>query len=319
MRKAAYLQVTRSCNNECVFCSNPQFEKEYSLDEAKQQAASFKREGVTELLVTGGEPTTVAWLPEIIRHIRNLGMNPKIITNAVRLAESELVQRLKEAGLTDLNISIHTSDPVIAERLSRRPGHHEKSLKGTRNCIDAGLSVSLNCTLNSQNCTRLSRDISDLTERFPEIMHFVFNNLDPGKSDGSNLSRAGENPWVIARFTDIELELWKTANLLRDKGKSFRVERVPLCFMTGFQELSTETRKIVKDEMYICSFLESGGNKVRRVTPAMLRTKAECCKACLLYGICAGIQKEYIQLYGEGEISPVFNNPEIVIRGVING
>ncbi len=84
--------------------------------------------------------------------------------------------------------------------------------------------------------------------------------------------------------------------------------------MQGFEEFSTETRKIVKDELYICSFIEKDKeNEVRKVLPSMFREKSECCKACKLNKICAGIQKEYVALYGKNELCPVFKDSKYII------
>ena len=63
------MQVTRECNNECIFCSNPQFECEFPLNNLKREIMRFKRMGVTNIVMTGGEPTLVGFLPELIDFI----------------------------------------------------------------------------------------------------------------------------------------------------------------------------------------------------------------------------------------------------------
>jgi hypothetical protein len=106
-------------------------------------------------------------------------------------------------------------------------------------------------------------------------------------------------------------------DILKKNDKSFRIERVPLCYMKGFEEYSTETRKIVKEELYICSFIEKGiENKVTKVDPSSQRIKVKCCEDCKLKTICAGIQEEYLKIYGDKEIHPVFTNPEEIINKI---
>lgn len=306
MRKSAYLQVTRECNNKCIFCSNPQFEKDYSLEEAKEKVLEFRAERVTEIMLTGGEPTVYPFICEIIVFILGQGMTPRMITNGVRL-DKDMARKLWEAGLRDINISIHTCRREIGDRLSGKKGHLELALAGLRNAIDAGFHTMVNSTINSLNVDHLHETAKYMIKHFPEAGHFVYNNLDPGVSDGNIQSRAGENPWIVAKLSDIELPLQKTLSLLKYHKKTFRVERVPLCYMRGFEKFSTETRKIVKDENYICSFIEEkGGSVTRKVKPAVMRTKVNACRSCSLDPVCAGIQKEYIDIYGTGEIYPVF-------------
>jgi MoaA/NifB/PqqE/SkfB family radical SAM enzyme len=208
---------------------------------------------------------------------------------------------------------VHSEDASIADRLSQRPGHFEKTLKGIRNSIDSGMHVTINSTINSLNCRRLPMFADFMTRSFPEVRHYVFNNLDPGKADGRLRSRAGDNQWVVARLVDFEIELKAALDLLAAKGKTFRVERVPLCYMQGYEEFSTETRKIVKGEKYMCMFLEYGGGKnLRVVAPSSRRVKSDACKACGLESVCAGLDSGYAKIHGVGEIYPVFYDPEWV-------
>jgi len=319
-RKAAYLQITRECNNECVFCSNPQFKKEYSLSQIKRRIVDFKNDDITEIMLTGGEPTLVNLLPVIITFIREKEIIPKIITNGVELSNLKFTKTLFNVGLTDINVSIHSYDKNIADKLSQQKGHFTKAIKGLRNALDVGMSVSINGTINSMNCRSLSTMIGSFIKTFPRVRHYVFNNLDPGKADGLITSRAAQNPWIVARFIDMELELKKTVEVLKSHNKTFRIERVPLCYMQDFEQYSTETRKIVKDEEYICSFINKNSrNEVRTVKPKQLRMKVSCCNFCSLDEICAGIQKEYVDIYGDRELFPVFIEPISIISKVIAG
>lgn len=317
IRKSAYLQVTRECNNECIFCSNPQFSKEYSFDEAKSAVIGFKKEGINELILTGGEPTEVNFLPELVDFIKANNMSVKVVSNSVNFCKGDLVESLYKSGLRSVYLSVHSVDEKTAERLSQKKGNLKKSLKGIENLIKCGIKINLNSTINSLNCNHLYKNAEFFIKKFPQINHFVYNNLDPGTADGYTKTRAAENPWIVARFVDYELELQRTANLLKKNNKTFRIERVPLCYMNGFEEFSTETRKIVKSEQYICSFItKQKQNEIRRVRPKEMRAKVECCNFCKLNPICAGIQKEYLNINGDREFYPVFKNPLTIIKKI---
>lgn len=318
-RKAAYLQVTRECNNECLFCSNPQFKKNYSLNEIKNKITALKKQDISEIILTGGEPTLVNFLPEVIFFIQKNGIASRIITNGCELEDLGLAKKLFKSGLRDINISIHSDNSSIADRLSQKKGHFKKAIKGLENSLKVGFKVSLNSTINTLNCKNLSITAGFFIKAFPGVRHFVYNNLDPGKADGEMNSRVINNQWIVARYTDIELELKKTVELLRTHGKTMRIERVPLCYMQGFEELSSETRKIVKNELYICSFISKKRmDKLRMVKPTKFRIKADCCVYCLVNRICAGVQKEYINMYGSQELYPIFSEPNVIIKKIIS-
>jgi len=310
-RSAAYLQVTRKCNNQCIFCSNPQFEQEQNLEDLKIQVKQFKNDGITEIILTGGEPTISPYIFDIISFIKKEGLNTRIITNGVNLSERNIVEKLKKAGIDNINVSIHHHEETISDELSQKQGHWAKAIQGIKNMIDAGMNVIINSTINSRNAENLSEFVEFMTKKFPKINHYVFNNLDPGNADGIIKSRAAENPKIIAKLVDFELELSKAAKILRQNNKTFRIERVPLCYMNGFEEFSTETRKIIKDEKYTCAFLRADKSfDIRTVPPSTRRVKSECCEKCRLNTICAGLQKEYAAIHGLKELYPVFNNPK---------
>lgn len=316
-RKSAYLQLTRKCNNECVFCSNPQFEKDYSLDEAKKRVLEFRNEGITEIFLTGGEPTIVPFLPKVIEFMIKQRIIPRVITNGVKLSNKQLAQKLYNAGLRGINISIHSHLEKVSDELTQKEGHYKKTIQGIKNSIECGMSVSINSTINSKNCSHLLTFMQFMVKKFPEVNHYVFNNLDPGCADGRLISRAGQNPWIVAKLTDFELELKKMTDFLQANSKTFRIERVPLCYMQGFEQFSTETRKIVKGEIYICSFIEKGTkNIIKTVKPFQFSTKVDCCKICKLNPICNGIQKEYLRLYGDQELFPIFKEPSTIISKI---
>jgi MoaA/NifB/PqqE/SkfB family radical SAM enzyme len=305
-RKAAYIQITRKCNNECVFCSNPQFEKEISLAEAKKSIDALCAEGVTEMFLTGGEPTTSPHLFEIIRYLRERQVTPRMITNGVELSNMALAKRIYAAGIRSINLSFHSHLENTADLLSGKPGHFQKQLMGIHNALRVGFDININTTINAENYDHLPELVTFIAKAFPHIGHFVFNFLDPGMADGNLHSRAHDNPWVVAKFPLVRPFLANMVKRLKKYHKTFRIERVPLCCMKGFEEYSTETRKIVKEELYMCSFIEKESvNKIRVVNPYQGRIKLPCCEKCILDMICAGIQKEYLSIHDAKGLVPV--------------
>jgi len=318
-RNSAYLQVTRKCNNACVFCSNPVFEKELQIEQLFEEILKLKKTGVNEIVLTGGEPTTYKKLFEVVNFILNENLKFRIISNGVNFDDKEFVQKLYDLGLNHVHISVHHYLEDKSDELSKVSGHFVKTIRGIRNLIDLGIRVDINSTINSLNSNCLLDFVKFMTYKFPEIKHYVFNNLDPGNSDGVHQSRAGKNPWIIAKFSDIEFELFKMVEFLKENNKTFRIERVPLCFMRGFEEFSTETRKIVKDEVYRCSFVQKGteDNVIRTVNPGFDRIKSDICNLCKLNEICVGVQKEYINIYDNKELSPSFENLEKIKEKIL--
>jgi len=83
--------------------------KEMTLDEIKIAAHKLKRLGLTNVVITGGEPTLRTDLPEIISIFSKLGISTRLQTNGMLLDEEKL-DKLVESGLDDLTISLDTLD-----------------------------------------------------------------------------------------------------------------------------------------------------------------------------------------------------------------
>ena len=69
-------------------------------------------------------------------------------------------------------------------------------------------------------------------------------------------------------------------------GRSFRAERVPLCYMRRYAWASTEARKIIKEEERCIRFLDFKGFIHQK---EFLHGKGNACDACRFDPICAGM------------------------------
>lgn len=131
-RMHTYLRIslTERCNLRCQYCMpaegvgltpKPQL---LSQDEIFRLAKLFVGSGVNKIRLTGGEPTIRKDIEDICLGLSNLeGLKTlAITTNGITLATK--LPRLKECGLTSLNISLDTLVPAKFEFLTRRKGHH---------------------------------------------------------------------------------------------------------------------------------------------------------------------------------------------------
>lgn len=308
-KEFGYIQMLRRCNRRCIFCSSPYMRKELGLEAIKNQIDDYKKMGVTEIVLTGGEPTLHKQLLPTIEYCNSKNMRYRLITNAQKLANKGFARKLARAGLNQVMISFFSHKKEIFEKLTNTKGSYRKSIDGIRNTLDYICIPNINITITSLNINHLFGFLKFIDVNFPQINHFVFNNLD-------FVGRASKRAYLIPKLIDLELNLRKALTFLKLKNKTFRVERVPLCYMQGFEECSTETRRIVKKESYRCLFLNKEGTRMRTVN--RFRTvKDDACGFCSLNEICAGLNPDYARIIGTGELYPSFNSKETIIRKVL--
>ncbi len=309
MANLGYIQVTRQCNQRCRFCSNPPSGLETSADEACRHVDDLVARSYDGVVLTGGEPTLVAWLPEVVRHATRRGLAVRIITNGQRLASGELLGDLVEAGLRHVHVSLYSHDPEIHDALTRNPGSHARAVATLERLgAEPRVTADVNCVINHHNARALDELVRLVADRFPRVRHLVFNNLD------TRMNRVAENPDTIPKLTEMELSLSLALSLAERRGLTFRVERVPLCYMAEWAHCSTETRKLVKDEERVVQFLDQKG-MVRQRRKDFVHSKSSACGACRLDPICAGLDG-----LGEHEdgsaLYPLYLDPRAVAERV---
>lgn len=309
MAELAYLQVARVCNQKCVFCSNPANGRVISWEEAARWIDSFADAKAPGVILTGGEPTLFPELPRLIARAVGRKLTPRLITNGQNTADGAYLRRLADAGLRHMHISVHSCRPEVQAALSSNPDSLANIRRSLRHAGKLGLRVDINTVINKANAGHLSELVRWVVAQAPHVKHFVWNNLDP------LMNQASLNPGIVPRLRDFEVELHRAMAWLAGTGRTFRVERVPLCFMSEFPHRSTETRKFVKDESRRIYFLDEKGLRVQG-RPAWSYEKPERCRACRLDALCAGLYQMGVY-YSPEELCPSFTDPAAVVRRVL--
>jgi len=151
------LVLTDECNYRCIFChmegeplqgpKKPGRGSPLLLPEDYYIIArSSWLLGVSKFKLTGGEPLLRTDIVEIIESVRAgaPGSETSMTTNGYLL--SKLADRLAEAGLSRVNISIHSLNPEKYEFITGVPGL-SRALEGLRAALDTGLGVKINMVI----------------------------------------------------------------------------------------------------------------------------------------------------------------------------
>src|SRR5271163_702998 len=118
------ISVTDRCNFRCVYCrsADPENYRDHdeilSWPELERLAGIFLSLGIQKIRITGGEPLVRAGVEDYIARLHALGVEDlSMTTNGHLLAER--CERLIEAGLRRINISLDSLDPRKFENITR--------------------------------------------------------------------------------------------------------------------------------------------------------------------------------------------------------
>ncbi len=306
MANLGYMQLVRHCNQYCRICSNPETPYVLDLGTAKREIDDFVRRGYAGVILTGGEPSLSEIVEDVTAYAVEQGLSVRMITNGSRIADRELAERYVRAGLKHFHVSMYSSRSDVHDHITCVKGSFRLVRRALGNLGDLGAAVHVNTVINRFNCDHLDELASMIVEDLSFVSHVVINNLDP------SMGRAETNREVVHRLREMEVSLHRAMRILALAGKTFRVERVPLCFMAEHAHASTETRKIVKNEERIIHFLDDKGTVHQT---SFRHHKAEVCAVCSLDSICAGLFAMG-RGYDEGELAPVFVDRDAIVRKI---
>jgi cyclic pyranopterin phosphate synthase len=205
-RKHDYLRVsvTERCNFRCQYCMP---EKPFSWV-PKENLLSYEDlfkfikaaidEGITKVRITGGEPLLREGLDTFIKMIYDYknDIDLALTTNAFLLPNA--AQKLKDAGLKRINISLDTMRPDIASKIAQKDVL-KTVLKGIQAADDAGLKIKINCVpikgINDQEIV----EVLDFCKERGYIIRFIEFMENQHAKEGAKGITSDEMKEIISR------------------------------------------------------------------------------------------------------------------------
>lgn len=188
------LALTYRCNNRCIHCYNEGSRAQNELSTADWLRILDKiwNLGIPHVVFTGGEPTLKDNLPELIAYAENLGLITGLNTNGRRLSQPDYLQKLVEAGLDHVQITLESYNASIHDAIVASRGAWEQTIEGIKNALSSKVFVMTNTTLlksNSQTLAETLMFLSDLSVPTVGLNGLIFSGR--GESVNQEISEAG--------------------------------------------------------------------------------------------------------------------------------
>ncbi len=236
------LDVTNACNNRCVFCYNPD-NSEYQCGipdykQLKDIVSKIGETGTKEILYLGGEPFAFPEMKLLLLIGKKLGLSQRAVSNGSFFTDTDICLELKDCGLDEVGISLHSSVEESHDLISGRNGAFREAFAGIENCLAAGIQTFVQYSPNTLNSPDDLIKLSEfLSSRFGSTIGMIdINRLLP-IGQGANVKH-------ILLKDEQWFSLLVSATELPNLGYDVRVELTPFCWITS------ETRKHhVSDEV----------------------------------------------------------------------
>ena len=151
-------ELTHRCPLGCPYCSNPLAldPRERELDSPTWtrvfgEAAAL---GVLQVHLSGGEPGARRDLVEITAAAHSSGLYTNLITSAVGIT-ANTVEKLVDAGLDHVQISIQDSDAASADHIANYPSAFARKRALADRVVALKIPLTVNCVVHRANIDRI--------------------------------------------------------------------------------------------------------------------------------------------------------------------
>jgi len=163
------IRVGFLCNQDCGICWQDRSWGRFEAQQVLTWIEDLHAAGARSLIISGGEPTLDSKLETYIRHARAVGFDTITLeTNAIQFSKSALAERLRDAGLSDCFVSLHSGDAATSDAITRAPGTFARTVAGIGALLAAGVPVHLNCVMTREGIAHLGG--------VPDFVHSQYGN-----------------------------------------------------------------------------------------------------------------------------------------------
>jgi MoaA/NifB/PqqE/SkfB family radical SAM enzyme len=287
MRQRLHVKVSRSCNNNCLFCLDDRDRRE-DVTEAGVAELLAAHVHLREVLFTCGEPSLHPQLPGFVAAARRAGYTSiGLVTNGRRLSYEAYCRSLIEAGLTEVTISIHGATARQHDALTRTRGSFEQTLGGLRNVHRLGQSrwirLISSTVVTRRNAGTLADLLALLAAEGVDVM--VINVVEPS---GSALEHFDA---VFTSYRELAASVAAALDGFEHRRRVV-VEGLPLCTSLPLLDAAG-----VREEIHLRE-----GDQLRALPPDRGHLKPEICGGCRLWDRCPGIYESYARRRGTDEL-----------------
>jgi len=294
------LHITYTCPERCLFCSEAHRMARYrrfpvTWGRIATVLRTHAERGVTNLHLTGGEPTIHPRFVDVLRLARKLGMRTSVGTIGTMLARPSFA----EAALPHLDealFSLHGPTAAVHDPLAGRDGSFDTVTRALR------LAAKHRGFLPMVNTVVTRRNVADLPATVARAValgarNVVVSNLTP---EGAGLDAYDA---LVVDLADLAEALPAAADAAGDA--TIRFFGVPMCLLgdrwASSNDLHWDPRVTVE---------WAAGPDVVRLTefynwaPTRKRVHVDACRGCARRDVCTGVFDRYAETRPTGALTP---------------
>ncbi|MCP4676320.1 MAG: radical SAM protein [Deltaproteobacteria bacterium] len=219
------MTLTERCNLSCKHCyipPNASGSEDLTTAEIADLLDQLADVGTLRLILTGGEPTLRSDLVDLVKQAMDRRFLITLKTNGT-LLDRTIVEQLWNAGLSELHVSLYTTEPESHDEFVGKTGAFEHSTEALNYFRKLGGISRANLVIMPWNAGSISKlvDLCESNEWVFCVEHYVHHRIDR-ESAPRELRAQGET--LVQAISDTRLD-----NRLLSEKKHFKTNEDPLC------------------------------------------------------------------------------------------
>ncbi len=200
-------EVTRACAYACVHCradaQHRRDPRELNREEAEALIDRLAEFGNSPILIfTGGDPMMRPDLCELISHATQKGLRCSLTPTATALPTKERLEKVREAGIRRIALSLDAPWPEIHDNFRQVPGSWKRTMDILHRAQEVHLSVQVNTTVSKHNVDILHEMIPFIQE-VNAVQWSVFFLVPTGRAQARNMISAEQHEKVFNWLYDL--------------------------------------------------------------------------------------------------------------------
>ena len=299
--KKLYIRVTDHCDEACLFCNAT--EGNANIVPSRRTVEDILRGlpvgSLTQVIFSGGEPTLVKGLPEMVGLAYDRGARDIIVqTNGVALAApGALDAYLPYRDRLGIGFSLHATDALLSAQMIDHAdqGRLPAKIAAIDRAVALGFRVKITCVVMRPNLAQVPAFAQWAWDRYgPRLTRLQFSYAMPR-------GNAWLNQHLLLRFDECTGPFAEAFELGRRTGMRVETSQsacVPPCVMPD----------------YLDHYDIYGDFRGRTADPERVKPP-EVCGGCKWDRLCAGVWQRYLDVHGAGELHAITDreDPGMVI------
>jgi len=152
----AVIEVTNSCNLNCIWCyansgyKNKMKRQHMELGRLKKLVNILRDSGLKQITYSGGEPTVYPRIREAVKIAKDNDFVVHMNTNGFALTRS-FAKELKSLGLSQIQTNIDSTSPGKHDYLRGRKGSFSRAVSALKNAREIGITCVSQTVLTKEN------------------------------------------------------------------------------------------------------------------------------------------------------------------------